>query len=79
MELYLDGSMAGALDCTGNIINAPYGITLGKSGELRDGHQGYMCHTTMDQVRIFEEVIQMADLESEPVGLKSRSLLWLDF
>jgi beta-galactosidase len=79
MELYLDGSILGTQACSGNIINAPYGVTLGKSGELRDGHQGYMCHTTMDQVRIFGEVIQLGDLNNESASLKSKSLLWLDF
>ncbi|RLD70962.1 MAG: glycoside hydrolase family 2 [Bacteroidetes bacterium] len=79
MELYLDGAILGTRACTGTIVNAPYGVTLGKSGELRDGHQGYMCHATMDQVRIFGEVIPMEDLEKEPAGLKSKSVLWLDF
>ena len=79
MELYLDGTIIGTQACSGNIKNAPYGVTLGKSGELRDGHQGYMCHTTLDQVRIFGEAIQLENLNNESASLKSKSLLWLDF
>jgi beta-galactosidase len=79
MELYLDDNKVGSQKCTGTIVNAPYGVTLGKSDEMRDVHQGYMCHATIDELRIFGELIQIEDLKSEPAGLKSRSLLWLDF
>jgi len=57
MELYLDGNIIGTRACQGSIVNAPYGVILGKSAELRDGHRGYMCHATLDQVRIFGEVL----------------------
>ncbi|MEN8201061.1 MAG: glycoside hydrolase family 2 TIM barrel-domain containing protein [Bacteroidota bacterium] len=79
MELYLDGDIVGTRACVGSIVNAPYGVILGKSAELRDGHRGYMCHATLDQVRIFGEALDPDDLQKETAELKSRSLLWLDF
>jgi len=79
MELYIDGNIVGTMACQGNIVNAPYAVLLGKSAELRDGHRGYMCHAILDQVRIFEEVLTLEDLQSESDKLKSKSLLWLDF
>jgi len=79
MELYMDDEIIGTRPCRGRIVNAPYGVILGKSAELRDGHRGYMCHATMDQVRIFGEALAIEDLQKESEELKSRSLLWLDF
>ncbi len=79
MELYVDGELLGSKSCKGQIRNAPYQVILGKSAELRDSHLGYMCHATLDEVRIFDEVIALADLNSGDDALKYRSKLWLDF
>jgi len=79
MELYVDGDLLGEAPCSGSIRNAPYQVILGKSAELRDSHMGYMCHATLDQVRIFDRVVPLEDLKNEDEALKSRSLLWLDF
>ncbi len=79
MELYVDGSIIGTKACRGSIRNSPYWVVLGKSAELRDDHRGYMCHATLDKVRIFGDVIQMAELQAETEDLRHRSRLWLDF
>ena len=79
MELYVDGEILGSKSCTGNIRNSPYQVILGKSAELRDGHMGYMCHATLDQVRIFDWVVPPGELSDAGESLKSRSKLWLDF
>jgi len=79
MELYVDGKLLGSEACSGAIRNAPYQVILGKSAELRDGHQGYMCHASLDQVKIFDWVVPLSDLSGESESLKVRSLLWLDF
>jgi len=79
MELYVDGELLGSEPCTGSIRNSPYQVILGKSAELRDGHQGYMCHVTLDNVRIFDWVVSVTDLNSADETLISRSKLWLDF
>lgn len=79
MELFVDGAVIATEPCSGSIVNAPYQVNLGKSAELRDSHMGYMCHATMDNVRIFDSVIPVADLNSNAEIMKSGSLLWLDF
>jgi len=79
MELYIDGALIGTMPCSGRIINAPYQVILGKSAELRDSHLGYMCHASLDQVKIFDWVVPVSDLNSESESLRARSLLWLDF
>jgi beta-galactosidase len=79
MELYVDGSLVGTHACRGAILNSPYPVTLGKSAELRDSHMGNMCHATLDQVRIFDQVLSMEELQQEQGSQKERSKLWLDF
>ncbi|MCK4989171.1 MAG: glycoside hydrolase family 2, partial [Bacteroidales bacterium] len=79
MELYVDGELLGSEPCSGHIRNAPYQVILGKSAELRDSHLGYMCHATLDNVRIFDWVVPQSDLNRSDETLKSRSKLWLDF
>jgi beta-galactosidase len=79
MELYVDGALLGTMSNAGPIRNAPYQVILGKSAELRDGHQGYMCHATLDNVRIFDEVVPLTDMNSADESLKATSKLWLDF
>ncbi len=79
MELYVDGEVIASQPCTGKILNSPYGVTMGKSAELRDGHQGYMCHATLDRVRIFDQALSIQALQDDAGALKSQSLLWLDF
>ncbi len=78
MELYVDGALIGSKACEGQIVNSPYQVILGKSAELRDGHRGYMCHATIDNVRIFDSALSINELTATET-LKSTSLLWLDF
>jgi len=80
MELYLDGNIIGTKSCKGAIRNSPYGVILGKSAELRDGYKGYMCHATLDRVRIFDAVIAVEALREDlKEVLLHQSRLWLDF
>lgn len=79
MELYVDGKIIGTKSCKGKISNTPYEVILGKSAELRDGHMGYMCHATIDRVRIFDKSFPIKDLVEDSEELKPSSLLWLDF
>jgi len=79
MELYVDGKLLGTKSCAGSIRNAPYQVILGKSAELRDSHLGYMCHATLDRIRIFDQVVDLDELNREETSLRSASRLWLDF
>jgi beta-galactosidase len=79
MELYVDGALLDSKPCSGSIRNAPYQVILGKSAELRDSHLGYMCHASLDQVRIFDRALSISDLSSDSDVLKAQAKLWLDF
>ena len=79
MELYVDGELLGTKACSGNIVNAPYQVILGKSAELRDSHLGYLCNATLDRVRIFDSVVSLDKLVANEESLKPTSRLWLDF
>jgi beta-galactosidase len=79
MDLYVDGKLLATQPCSGNIVNAPYQVNLGKSSQLRDVHRGYLCHATLDRVRIFDSVMSMDRLATNDESLKSASSLWLDF
>ena len=79
LELYVDGELLGTMPCSGRIRNAPYQVILGKSAELRDSHMGYLCSATLDQVRIFDWLVPLSDLNGGGESLKSKSKLWLDF
>ncbi len=79
LELYVDGRITGTRACRGRILNAPFGVTIGKSAELWDSHRGYMCRARIDRVRIFDRAVEPALLQEEGEDLRQGSLLWLDF
>jgi beta-galactosidase len=79
MDLFVDGKLLASMPKSGSIRNAPYQVILGKSAELRDSHMGYMCHATLDQVRIFDRVVPLDELTDSYTSLKESALLWLDF
>jgi beta-galactosidase len=79
MEIFVDGELVGSKPCTGSIRNSPYQVILGKSAELRDSHLGYMCHATLDEVRIFDRVVRRYELNRDEASLKAVSRVWLDF
>lgn len=80
MELYVDGRIIATRACHGRIRNSPYWVNLGKSAEMRDVHQGYMCHATLDQVRIFDRALDIRQLQDDrKEALLQHSKLWLDF
>ena len=79
MELYVDGELLGSKSRSGAIRNAPYQVILGKSAELRDGHRGYMCHASLDNVRIFDRAVPVNELNRDEASQRSEARLWLDF
>ena len=79
LVLYIDGDKVGSKKCTGNIINGPYPVNVGKSAEIVDSHLGGLTHTTVDNIRIFNKVIAVEDLKNNNEELKKVAALWLDF
>jgi beta-galactosidase len=79
LKIFIDSTELGDAACTGNILDGPYAVNIGKSSEIIDGHQGYMCHAKLDKVRIFDVSIGIDRLLEDPPSLQSEALLWLDF
>ena len=79
LTLFVDGEKVASANCTGNIVNGPYPVNIGKSAEIIDNHLGYLTHTTIDNVRIFNKVISAEDLKNNYEELKKSAALWLDF
>ncbi|MDO6759988.1 glycoside hydrolase family 2 TIM barrel-domain containing protein [Tamlana sp. 2_MG-2023] len=79
LRLYINGKQVASKTCTGDIINGPYAVNVGKSAEIIDNHLGYLTHTTIDNVRIFNKVIAIEDLTANSDSLKKNAALWLDF
>ncbi len=79
LTLFVNGEKVASVHCTGNIVNGPYPVNIGKSAEIIDNHLGYLTHTTIDNVRIFNKVISAEDLKNNNEELKKSASLWLDF
>ncbi len=79
LRFYVNGSLLGEKACTGNILDGPYPVNIGKSSEIIDGHQGYMCHAKIDKVRIFDKTLPIEKLLEDPVSMQEDVKLWLDF
>ena len=79
LTLFVDGEKVASANCTGNIVNGPYPVNIGKSAEIIDNHLGYLTHTTIDNIRIFNKVISAEDLKNNNEQLKKSAALWLDF
>ncbi len=79
LRIYVNGSLQGEENCTGNILDGPYPVNIGKSSEIIDGHQGYMCHAKIDKVRIFDKTLPIEKLQDDPASMLEDAKLWLDF
>ena len=79
LTLFVNGEKVASANCTGNIVNGPYPVNIGKSAEIIDNHLGYLTHTTIDNIRIFNKVISAEDLKNNNANLKKSAALWLDF
>ena len=79
LALFINGIEVASKACKGNIINGPYPVNVGKSAEIIDNHLGYLTHTTIDNIRIFNAVVPAGDLKNNNEELKKAAALWLDF
>ncbi len=77
--LYINGKQVASKSCSGNIINGPYSVNIGKSAEIIDNHLGYLTHTTIDNIRIFNKVVSSEALKDNSEEWKKFAALWLDF
>jgi len=79
ISLYINDKKVASKNNTGTIINGPYAVNIGKTANIIDNHLGYLTHTTIDNIRIFNKVIAIDDLKNNNESLKNSAALWLDF
>ena len=79
MKLFVDGDLLSKAKQTGELINAPFPINLGRNWETDDqDFTGTMCNALLDQVAVFDFVSPEAGLN--PAALNpQKARLWLDF
>lgn len=74
MTLSIDGNLLGELEASGNIINAPFPINIGRNEEAHGQDTNvYICDAQMDNVGIFDCALDESQLTAD------NALLYLDF
>lgn len=74
MTLWIDGQQIADGDATGNIINAPFPVNIGRNEEEHGQETSvYICDAQMDNVGIFSQPVSDSELDA------AHAALWLDF
>ena len=72
--------LVGSKYYTGNIINRPFPVNLGRDPEIiGQEYRGRHSNATIDGVSIYNKVIPIEQLIQHDLTLKNEALLWLDF
>ena len=80
MKIYINGDLSASLACNGRISNFPFPVNIGRNAEIHgQEHAGYLVNARIDDVAVFDKVIEIGKLVKKDTGLISQSLLWLDF
>lgn len=80
ITLSIDGKESRPVAVTGNILNTPFPVNIGRDAEIHGQETSvYICDAILDQVGIFSKVISPEKLNSPSVQLKKEAALWLDF
>ncbi len=80
ISLFIDGKESKRKSVSGNILNAPFPVNIGRNVEIH-GQETYVyiCDAIIDEVGIFDKVIPLNLLKSPSAELKKQAGLWLDF
>lgn len=74
MAVYIDGQKVGSLPASGNIINFPFPINVGRNAEKHGQETDvYICDAILDNIGIFTDAVLPGDYQPK------KSVLWLDF
>jgi beta-galactosidase len=80
ISLSIDGSFSSKVAVSGNILNTPFPVNIGRNVELHGQETSvYICDAIIDQVGIFRKVISSDALANPADELKKQAVLWLDF
>ncbi|MGB8490608.1 MAG: glycoside hydrolase family 2 TIM barrel-domain containing protein [Bacteroidales bacterium] len=78
--LTVDDSESEHRPLSGNIMNTPYPVNIGRNAEIHGQETSvYICDAIIDNVGIFSRQITPAFLTDPTEGLKHQAALWLDF
>jgi beta-galactosidase len=78
--LIIDGKESDKVPVTGNILNTPFPVNIGRNAEIHGQETDvYLCDAIVDQAGVFSENITHSEFIDPSPGLKEKSLLWLDF
>ncbi len=80
ITLSIDGTENGSAAVTGDILNTPFPVNIGRNAETHGQEtRVYICDAIIDQVGIFDKAVSPALLKDPAPGLKREARLWLDF
>ena len=80
MWLTIDGRESERRPVSGNILNTPYPVNIGRNVEIHGQETTvYICDAIIDQAALFAEVISSGQLKEAGAGLREKAVLWLDF
>lgn len=78
--LTIDGKESERVPVTGNILNTPFPVNIGRNAEIHGQETDvYLCDAIIDQAAIFSENKDHSAFKDPLPGLKEKALLWLDF
>ncbi len=78
--LSIDDKNSNTLPVTGNILNTPYPVNIGRDAEMHGQETSvYISDAIIDQVGIFNKVVSSEDLKEPSDVIKKQASLWLDF
>lgn len=78
--LTIDGKESERKPVSGNILNTPYPVNIGRNVEIHGQETtAYISDAVIDQAGIFTSVIQPNKLKEASAELRKKATLWLDF
>ena len=80
IALFIDGKESVRKPVSGNILNTPFPVNIGRNVEIHGQETGvYICDAIIDEVGIFAKEVPSDLLKSPSDDLKKQAALWLDF
>ncbi len=80
MTVSIDDVKSSPAAVSGNILNTPFPINIGRNAELHGQETSvYICDAIIDKVGIFSNPVPDSQLKISNDDLKKQAALWLDF
>ena len=80
ISLFLDGKQSNRKPVSGNILNTPFPVNIGRNAEIHGQETGvYICDAIIDEAGIFAKAVPPDLLKNPSDDLKKQAALWLDF